>query len=103
MRQHRVRSRFFLPFVRVSRITALLRTAPGSGSTLPTGAVRSAISVFRRMVEVERIDVARDPKVAPRYPTVVERLRNPYGAETVVENHEAGLLYSMSKAGWSSG
>lgn len=44
-------------------------------------------------VEVERIDVASDPKVAPRYLTVVERQRNPYVAETVVENHEAGLLY----------
>jgi regulator of protease activity HflC (stomatin/prohibitin superfamily) len=44
-------------------------------------------------VEVERIDVARDPKVAPRHLTLVERARNPYLAETVVENHEAGLLY----------
>ena len=44
-------------------------------------------------VEIERIDVARDPKVAPRHLTLVERARNPYLAETVVENHEAGLLY----------
>jgi regulator of protease activity HflC (stomatin/prohibitin superfamily) len=44
-------------------------------------------------VDVERIDVARDPKVAPRHLTLVERARNPYLAETLVENHEAGLLY----------
>jgi regulator of protease activity HflC (stomatin/prohibitin superfamily) len=43
-------------------------------------------------VDVERIDVARDPKVAPRHLTLVERARNPYLAETLVENHEAGLL-----------
>jgi regulator of protease activity HflC (stomatin/prohibitin superfamily) len=44
-------------------------------------------------VEVERIDVARDPKVAPRHLALIERARNPHVAETVVENHEAGLLY----------
>jgi len=44
-------------------------------------------------VEVERIDVASDPKVAQRHLALVERTRNPYVAETVVENHEAGLLY----------
>ena len=44
-------------------------------------------------VEVERIDTASDPKVAARHLTLVERARNPYVAETVVENHEAGLLY----------
>jgi regulator of protease activity HflC (stomatin/prohibitin superfamily) len=44
-------------------------------------------------VEVERIDVARDPKVAPRHLAMVARERNPYVVEHVVENHEAGLLY----------
>ncbi|HEV3177058.1 MAG TPA: SPFH domain-containing protein [Stellaceae bacterium] len=44
-------------------------------------------------VEVERIDVASEPKLAPRHLTLVARERNPYVAETVVENHEAGLLY----------
>ena len=44
-------------------------------------------------VEVERVDVASEPKLAPRHLTLVERARNPYVAETVVENHEAGLLY----------
>jgi regulator of protease activity HflC (stomatin/prohibitin superfamily) len=44
-------------------------------------------------VEVERIDVARDPTVSARHLTMVERNRNPYVAETVVENHEVGLLY----------
>jgi regulator of protease activity HflC (stomatin/prohibitin superfamily) len=44
-------------------------------------------------VEVERIDVAHEPKVAARHLTLVERARNPHVAETVVENHEAGLLY----------
>jgi regulator of protease activity HflC (stomatin/prohibitin superfamily) len=44
-------------------------------------------------IEVERIDVARDPKVAPRHLALVERARNPYLAEIIVENHEAGLLY----------
>ena len=44
-------------------------------------------------VEVERVDVAREPKLAPRHLTLVDRARNPYVAETVVENHEAGLLY----------
>jgi regulator of protease activity HflC (stomatin/prohibitin superfamily) len=44
-------------------------------------------------VTVERIDVASDPKVAPRHLSLIERTRNPHVAETVVENHEAGLLY----------
>ena len=44
-------------------------------------------------VDVERIDVATDPKVAPGHLAVVERTRNSLVAETVVENHEAGLLY----------
>ncbi len=44
-------------------------------------------------VEVERIDVARDPRVAARHLTLLDRARSVYLAETVVENHEAGLLY----------
>jgi regulator of protease activity HflC (stomatin/prohibitin superfamily) len=44
-------------------------------------------------VEVERIDVASDPKVAPRHLAMVARERNALVAEHVVENHEAGLLY----------
>ncbi len=44
-------------------------------------------------VEVERIDVASDPKVAPRHLAMIARERNTLVAEHVVENHEAGLLY----------
>src|ERR1700722_6017088 len=44
-------------------------------------------------VDVERIDVASDPKVAPRHLVMVSRTHNAYLAETVVENHEAGPLY----------
>jgi regulator of protease activity HflC (stomatin/prohibitin superfamily) len=44
-------------------------------------------------VTVERIDVTRDPKVSARHLSLIDRARNPHVAETVVENHEAGLLY----------
>ena len=44
-------------------------------------------------VTVERIDVTSDPKVSARHLSLIERARNPHVAETVVENHEAGLLY----------
>ena len=44
-------------------------------------------------VDVERIDVTSDPKVKPRHLVMVDRARNSYLNETVVENHEAGLLY----------
>jgi regulator of protease activity HflC (stomatin/prohibitin superfamily) len=44
-------------------------------------------------VEVERIDVASEPKVAPRYLAMIDRTRSSYISETVIENHEAGLLY----------
>ena len=44
-------------------------------------------------VEVERIDVTTDRKVAPRHLAMVSRERNVYLAEHVVENQEAGLLY----------
>ena len=44
-------------------------------------------------VDVERIDVANDPKVTPRHLAMITRERNTLVAEHVVENHEAGLLY----------
>ena len=44
-------------------------------------------------IDVERIDVAVDPKVAPRHLKMVSRERNPYLTEPVIENHEAGLLH----------
>jgi regulator of protease activity HflC (stomatin/prohibitin superfamily) len=44
-------------------------------------------------VGVERIDVASDPKVAPRHLAMVSRQHNAYLLEPVIENHEAGLLY----------
>src|SRR5262249_62027039 len=44
-------------------------------------------------VEVERIDVASEPKVAPRFLAMIDRTRSSYISETVIENHEAGLLY----------
>jgi regulator of protease activity HflC (stomatin/prohibitin superfamily) len=44
-------------------------------------------------VDVERIDVASDPKVAPRHLAMVSRTQNAYLTEPVIENHEAGLLY----------
>jgi regulator of protease activity HflC (stomatin/prohibitin superfamily) len=44
-------------------------------------------------VDVERIDVARDPKVEPRHLAMVSRERNAYLTEPVIENHEAGLLF----------
>ncbi len=44
-------------------------------------------------VDVERIEVASDPKVAPRHLAMIAREANALVAETVVENHEAGLLY----------
>ena len=44
-------------------------------------------------VDVERIDVAGDPKVQPRHLAMVARERNAYLLEPVIENHEAGLLY----------
>jgi len=45
------------------------------------------------VVTVERIYTAVDPKVDPRHLALIDRAHNPYAAETVVENHEAGLLY----------
>ena len=48
-------------------------------------------------VEVERIDVTSERKVAARHLAMVARERNAYVAEHVVENHEAGLLYVEGK------
>jgi regulator of protease activity HflC (stomatin/prohibitin superfamily) len=59
-------------------------------------------------VDVERIDVASRPKVEPRHLAMVERTKlvaltagvrtaQLFVAETVVENHEAGLLYVEGK------
>src|SRR4051812_25926387 len=59
-------------------------------------------------VDVERIDVASHPKVEPRHLAMIERTKlatltagvrtaQPFVAETVVENHEAGLLYVEGK------
>src|SRR4029077_1690777 len=50
-------------------------------------------------IDVERIDVAVDPKVAPRHLKIVSRERNPYLTEVVIENHEAGLLYVEGRLG----
>jgi regulator of protease activity HflC (stomatin/prohibitin superfamily) len=44
-------------------------------------------------IDVERIDVASEPKVTPRHLTMIDRTRSAYVTETVIENHEAGLLY----------
>ncbi|MBR0690684.1 slipin family protein [Bradyrhizobium manausense] len=44
-------------------------------------------------IDVERIDVSRDPRVDARHLTMIERNRSTVTSETVVENHEAGLLY----------
>jgi regulator of protease activity HflC (stomatin/prohibitin superfamily) len=47
-------------------------------------------------VDVERIDVDANPKVTARHLAMLERASArgaPYVAETVVENHEAGLLH----------
>jgi regulator of protease activity HflC (stomatin/prohibitin superfamily) len=48
-------------------------------------------------IEVERIDVTTERKVAPRHLAMITRERNAYVAEHVVENHEAGLLYVEGK------
>ncbi len=44
-------------------------------------------------VSVERIDIATDPLVSARHLTLFVSARTRYMSETVVENHEAGLLY----------
>jgi hypothetical protein len=52
-------------------------------------------------VDVERIDVKRDPKVDPRHLTLVDRARDPYVAETVVYGSAAhkGLNVSVEVSG----
>jgi regulator of protease activity HflC (stomatin/prohibitin superfamily) len=44
-------------------------------------------------VDVERIDVASDPRVTAHHLAMIERSRSTVVTEAVVENHEAGLLY----------
>lgn len=44
-------------------------------------------------IEVERIDIAGDPRVSARHLAKIERNRPSIVTEAVVENHEAGLLY----------
>jgi len=44
-------------------------------------------------VDAERIDIASERTVSPRHLAMVDRTRNTLVSETVVENHEAGLLY----------
>ncbi len=44
-------------------------------------------------VEVESIDVAGDPTVSAERLLLIDRTRNPYLSETVIEAHEVGLLY----------
>jgi regulator of protease activity HflC (stomatin/prohibitin superfamily) len=44
-------------------------------------------------IDVERIDVASEPKDTPRHLAMIDRTRSTYISETVIENHEAGLLY----------
>jgi regulator of protease activity HflC (stomatin/prohibitin superfamily) len=44
-------------------------------------------------VDVERIDVAGDPRVSARHLAMIERNRPTIVTEAVVENHEAGLLF----------
>jgi regulator of protease activity HflC (stomatin/prohibitin superfamily) len=44
-------------------------------------------------LEVERVDTAANPKVAPRHLAMLDRQRLSLISEVVVENHEAGLLF----------
>jgi regulator of protease activity HflC (stomatin/prohibitin superfamily) len=44
-------------------------------------------------IDVERIDAASEPKVAARHLVMIDRTRSSLVTETVIENHEAGLLY----------
>jgi regulator of protease activity HflC (stomatin/prohibitin superfamily) len=48
-------------------------------------------------IEVERIDISRDLKVAARHLAMLSRERATLFAEHVVENHEAGLLHIEGK------
>ncbi|WP_020177540.1 slipin family protein [Methylopila sp. M107] len=44
-------------------------------------------------VEVERVDVSTEPRVAERHLKLIDRSRSQLVTETVVEAHEAGLLF----------
>jgi regulator of protease activity HflC (stomatin/prohibitin superfamily) len=44
-------------------------------------------------VDIERIDIAADPRISARHLAMIERNRPTIVTEAVVENHEAGLLY----------
>ncbi len=44
-------------------------------------------------IDVERIDVADEPRVSARHLAMIERNRPTIVTEAVVENHEAGLLF----------
>jgi regulator of protease activity HflC (stomatin/prohibitin superfamily) len=44
-------------------------------------------------IDVERIDIASDPRIDARHLSMIERNRPTIVTEAVVENHEAGLLY----------
>jgi len=44
-------------------------------------------------IDVERIDVAGDPRLDARHLSMIERNRPTIVTEAVVENHEAGLLF----------
>jgi regulator of protease activity HflC (stomatin/prohibitin superfamily) len=44
-------------------------------------------------VTVDRVDAAGEPEVPERFLTLSAAARAPYMTETVVENHEAGLLF----------
>jgi regulator of protease activity HflC (stomatin/prohibitin superfamily) len=44
-------------------------------------------------IDVERIDIASDPRIDARHLSMIERNRPTIVTEAVVENHEVGLLY----------
>ena len=44
-------------------------------------------------VDVDRIDIASDPRISARHLAMIVREQNSMVSEVVVENHEAGLLY----------
>jgi regulator of protease activity HflC (stomatin/prohibitin superfamily) len=48
-------------------------------------------------IDVVRIDIAADPRVTARHLAMIERNRPTIVTESVVENHEAGLLYVEGK------
>ncbi len=48
-------------------------------------------------VEVERVDVAAEPRVAERHLKQLDRTQTRFASETVVEAHEAGLLFVDGK------